>query len=62
MDIVEAGIWSAFDESTCCGRPSRFHIVIWGEKRYLCAKHYDEHVDTFLHMDGEGLDANGNAL
>jgi len=64
MDIIEAGIWSIFDERTCCGRVARFHVVIWGEKRHLCAEHFDGHMETrgFLHMDGEALDANGNPL
>jgi len=51
-------------QDDCCGRPAHDYIVIYGEKQWLCPWHYDEHVETrgFLHMDGEGLDADGNPL
>jgi hypothetical protein len=37
---------------------------VFGVKQWLCAKHYEEHVETrrFLHMDGEGLEALGAAV
>jgi hypothetical protein len=37
---------------------------VWGEKWWLCAQHHKGHVETrgILHMDGEGLDANGVKL
>jgi hypothetical protein len=47
-----------------CNQPAHNYIVIYGDKQWLCAEHYDEHMETrgFLHMDGEGLDAEGNPL
>jgi hypothetical protein len=36
----------------CCNLPARDYIVVWGEKQWLCARHYDEHVETrgLFHM------------
>lgn len=64
MYVVEAGIWSVFDPRTCCGRLAPFHIVVWGEKWWLCAQPNKGHIETrgILHIDGEGLDANGVKL
>ncbi len=51
-------------QDDCCNQPAHNYIVIYGENQWLCAEHYDEHMETrgFLHMDGEGLDAEGNPL
>jgi hypothetical protein len=51
-------------EDDCCGKPAHNFIVIYGRRQWLCAVHFDAHTETrgFLHMDGEGLDADGSPL
>lgn len=60
MDIVGAGVWSAYDPRTCCGRAAFRHITVYRDKWWLCAQHYREHMELrgVLYLAGEE-DANG---
>ena len=51
-------------QDDCCNRPAHDFIIIYGERQWLCARHYDEHLEArgLFRMDGEGLDADGNPL
>lgn len=51
-------------QNDCCGRPAHNFIIIFGARQWLCAGHYDEHMETrgFLRMDGEGLNEHGTPL
>jgi hypothetical protein len=51
-------------QDDCCGRTARHYILILGARQWLCAEHYDDHLATrsFMHIDGESLDKDGNAL
>lgn len=51
-------------QEDCCNQPAHDYIIVYGEKQWLCAEHYEEHMETrgFLHMDGENLDAQGKPL
>jgi hypothetical protein len=64
MDITEAGICSVFDSHTCCGRIAHNFIIIHGRRQWLCAPHFNAHMETrgFLRMDGENWAANGLPL
>jgi hypothetical protein len=50
-------------QEDCCNRPAHDFIIIYGERQWLCPRHYDDHVQTrgFLHMEGEGLDEHGES-
>jgi hypothetical protein len=51
-------------QDDCCGSPAHNFIIIFGARQWLCAEHYDDHLATrsFMHMDGENLDKDGNWL
>ena len=51
-------------QNDCCNCQALDFIIIYGERQWLCPRHYDEHFDMrgLLRMNGEGLDVDGNAL
>ena len=51
-------------QDDCCGLPAHDYIIVYGEKQWLCTKHYNDHMSLIgvLHFDGEDMDAAGNPL
>ena len=66
MRIIQDGIRinQQPPQDDCCNLPAQNFIIVFGQRQWLCPRCYADHMSLrgVLHYEGEGLEANGDAL